>query len=206
MKNKFCKLSSYIFGGLLFSMVAKADDYQIRYLNSKNIKINFKPAVLYMRFSDKDRIVWPQNEKDIYMRLWNMTQHKEEYRPPRKKKRSTGTDEKDLSTKGFVSDSSNVDLASKIFPMLDSLNFVLTTTDYDAIKFEARWIDENYEEKKVILPRSKDGSSICLTREMLGFPEGKIGEIEIYVFKPDDEEGYLWKDIIVEVVPLIKME
>lgn len=193
MNNKRCLLITCVLLGLLFSVDAKADDYQIRFLNSKNITIGNKPAVLYMRFSDNDRIVWPKNEKDVYMRLWNLTLHKEEYRPPRKKNPSTKTDEIILSTKGAVD--------SDTLPMLDSLIFVLATEDNNAVKFEARWINDDYKEKSVILPLSKDRTSICLTREMLDFPEGEIGEIEIYVFKPDDD-GYLWKAIIVEIVPL----
>ena len=62
-------------------------------------------------------------------------------------------------------------------------------------------IDDNYNETKAILPRSKDDSSVCLTREMLSLFEGQICEIEIYAYKPD-EDDVLWKEITVEVMPL----
>lgn len=193
MKNDHYFLIFCVFCELLFSLATKADEYQIRYLNSKNIVIGNINAVKYMRFSDKDNIVWPKNEKNVYMRLWNITQHREEYRPPRKKNDSTITSEIGLYTKGTID--------SDTIPMLDSLNFVLTTSDYNTLKFEARWVDDNYNETKAILPRSKDDSSVCLTREMLSLFEGQICEIEIYAYKPD-EDDVLWKEITVEVMPL----
>lgn len=193
MKNERYILIICVICGLLFSLAAKADEYQIRYLNSKNIVIGNRNAVKYMRFSDNESIVWPKNEKNVYMRLWNITQHRVEYRPPRKKNDSTFIDEIGLFTKGTV--------AQDTLPMLDSLYFVLNSDDRSSLKYEARWIDENYNEIKVILPRSKDRSSICLSREMLGLSEGNIREIEIYVYKPNEDE-VLWKVITVEVVPL----
>ena len=197
MKSKCYIMIVCVVCGLMFSLVAKADEYQIRYLNSKNIVIGNKKAVKYMRFSDKNSIVWPMNEKNVYMRLWNITQHREEYRPPREKKRSTGPGEIDLSTKGTIDPDT--------IPMLDSLNFAIGSTDYNVIKFEARWVEDNYIEKSIILPRSNGGRCVSIVREMFNFPEEKVADVEIYALKPDDD-FVLWKLVTVRIVPLMLYE
>jgi len=195
--KQFCKkaILCHLFG-LVFSLSIEADEYKVCAVSSDRILIGNKFAQKGMKFTDNDKIVWPKNDPTACMRLRNLTKHCWQYRPPRPKVKSSG---EILGSKGSGQENKDT------LPMIDSLIFDLNKTDYGSKRFEARWIDEKYKEKKAILSRSKDGSSVCLTREMLGLSVGQICEIEIYAYKPDDDD-VLWKVITVEVVPLTTLE
>ena len=150
-----------------------------------------------MKFSDKVKITWPENDKDAFLYLRNITRGCWEERPPRVNNSNDGV--VILAGKGAEQ------LMQGTLPMIDSLFFGLRETDMNAIKFKVHWIGKDYKDKYVTLSYSKGQKEIFITREMLDIPTGITRDIEIWVWKENDDEGYLWKDITVEVVPLIKM-
>lgn len=197
--KQFCRITIV---SILFSFVSslslEADEYKIYAVSSDRILIGNKYAKKGMIFTDNDKIVWPSNDKTASMRLRNLTKHCWVYRPPRSKNKTSG---------GIIFGSKGSgQVETDTLPMIDSLIIDLHRTDYKAIRFEARWIGKDYKDKYVILPYAKGQKEIFITREMLDISIGETRDIEIWIWKGDDDEGCLWKEITVEVVPLIKMK
>lgn len=181
--------------GLVFSLSVKADEYIIYAVSSDKILIGNKNAQKGMKFTDNDKIVWPDNDPTASMRIRNLTKHCWQYRPPRPKDKSSGGIV--LGSKGSGQEKTDT------LPMIDSLIIDLHETDYSAIRFEAHWIGKDNKDNYVTLPYSKGQKEIFIARKMLDIPIGETRDIEIWVWKEEDVEGYLWNEITVKLVPLI---
>lgn len=188
----------------MMCLIGSATNYTILFLNTPSVEIGGKAFKVGDSFTEKEisSIKWKSNKQLIKVR--NESSKRTLVLTQRNMNESEGPSLKNyLTKKKILAARSYNDLPVKTVQLLDSINFDISETVKDSIKYIAVWHDGDFR-VRTLLPLSGDRKSLSLTRSIYGHHTPREAEISIlkYDLKKDTEPeqlGYM----LIEPLPFV---
>lgn len=187
----------------MIAVFSFADTYKILYINSTNIKINGKTAVVGLVFSDKDKITWTSEQQAI--KVINLTSKRVVVLVAKalNKKGSISiyeylTSKKHLSTRNFKSGRTLEEwqIDSTLY-LLDTI--YISRPQIGSNKIVAKAIDE--EGSVIEIPISKDAKHYIITKDIYRGETPRSKRIDIKEYDKDRNWEYtVYSQLIIEPI------
>lgn len=183
-----------------------ADKYKVLYVNSTGIKIETKNVAVGSVFTDKDKIVWTDDQQAMKVINLNTNRIIVLAAKALKKKKASSLYEYLTSTKHLSTRDLNRRKTMELW-QVDSTLYLLDTLYISRPTMRgndvvARMIDDNV--KTIELPISKDSKSYVITRDMCGNQTQKPKRFVIREFDRERNWEYVvYRKLIIESVPML---
>lgn len=183
-----------------------ADKYKVLYVNSTDIKIEIKKVSVGSIFTDKDKIMWTNDQQAMKVINLNTKRIMVLAAKALKKKKASSLYEYLTSTKHLSTRDLKRRKTMELW-QVDSTLYLLDTLyisrpDIRGNDVGARIIDDNG--KTIDLPISQDRKSYVITRDMCGNQASPSKRFAIKEFDRERNWEYIiYRKLIIESVPML---